>query len=66
MPAIATFIAPTPFPAPPRNSNGSVAPEPAAGEFYDDELPPELFDREEDMEDLQAFLHVAAVPDDVF
>jgi len=55
-----------PFPAPARNSNGSVRPHPADAEFYDDELPPELFDRDEDMEDLQAFMHVAAIPDDAF
>ncbi len=60
MPAIA------PYPAPASHSNGSIAPAPADGQFYDDELPPELFDREEDMEDLQAFLHVVAVTDDTF
>ena len=54
-----------PFPAPARNSNGSLTPIPE-GEFYDDELPPELFDREEDMEDLQAFMHVSSIPDDSF
>jgi len=53
-----------PFPAPARNSNGSVNDSQVEGEFYDDELPPELFDREEDMEDLQAFMHVAPVLDD--
>jgi len=55
-----------PFPAPASHSNGSLVPHQVDGEFYDDELPPELFDREEDMEDLQAFMHVAAVPDDLF
>ena len=55
-----------PFPAPSRNSNGSLNQNQVDGEFYDDELPPELFDREEDMEDLQAFMHVAAIPEDVF
>ncbi len=54
-----------PFPAPARNSNGSIKPSPVDPEFYDDELPPELFDRDEDMEDLQAFIHVAGLPDDV-
>ena len=55
-----------PFPAPSRNSNGSLNQNQVDGEFYDDELPPELFDREEDMEDLQAFMHVTAIPEDVF
>ncbi len=55
-----------PFPAPARNSNGSIDQTRTDGAFYDDELPPELFDRDEDMEDLQAFMHVAAVPDDTF
>ena len=49
-----------PFPAPARNSNGSVRQPAADADFYDDELPPELFDREEDLEDLQAFLHTQA------
>lgn len=57
---------PSPFPAPARNSNGSLNPPRTEGDFYDDELPPELFDREEDLEDLQAFMHVTAVPDDAF
>lgn len=56
---------PSPFPAPSRHSNGSLNPQ-IDGDFYDDELPPELFDREEDLEDLQAFMHVTAVPDDTF
>lgn len=51
---------PQPFPAPARNSNGSVRQPVAEADFYDDELPPELFDREEDLEDLQAFLHTQA------
>jgi hypothetical protein len=55
-----------PFPAPARNSNGSVKPAPADAEFYDDELPPELSDRDEDMEDLQAFIHAAAIRDDAY
>ena len=55
-----------PFSAPARNSNGSLAPNRVEGEFYDDELPPELFDREEDMEDIQAFMHEAAVPEESF
>ncbi len=55
-----------PFPTPARNSNGSLNQTQVDGEFYDDELPPELFDREEDMEDLQAFMHVTAIPEDVF
>jgi len=54
----------SPFPAPARNSNGSVDETQTDGQFYDDELPPELFDREEDLEDLQAFMHVAPLPDD--
>jgi len=29
------------------------------GEFYDDELPPELFDPEEDLEELAMFVHIA-------
>lgn len=49
---------PTPFPAPSRNSNGSLRPA-FDGEFYDDDLPPELYDEDEDMEDLQAFMHAA-------
>jgi len=53
-----------PFPAPARNSNGSLNETQVDGAFYDDELPPELFDREEDMEDLQAFMHVAPIPDE--
>ncbi len=57
---------PSPFPAPARHSNGSLNPPQIDGDFYDDELPPELFDREEDLEDLQAFMHVTAVPDDTF
>ena len=62
------FISPSPvpFPAPSRNSNGSLNPPRIDGEFYDDELPPELFDREEDMEDLQAFMHVTGRPDETF
>lgn len=61
------YAAPSPSPlqAPARHSNGSLNPQ-ADGDFYDDELPPELFDREEDLEDLQAFMHVTTVPDDTF
>lgn len=57
---------PSPLPAPARPSNGSLNPPRVQGEFYDDELPPELFDRDEDLEDLQAFMHVTALPDDTF
>ncbi len=55
-----------PFPAPARHSNGAIPARSSGDDFYDDELPPELFDREEDMEDLQAFMHAAAMPDDTF
>ncbi len=57
---------PAPFPAPARHSNGSINQTLIDGEFYEDELPPELFDREEDMEDLQAFMHATSIPDDAF
>ncbi len=53
-----------PFPAPARNSNGSLNQTQEDGAFYDDELPPELFDRDEDMEDFQAFMHVAGLSED--
>ncbi len=61
-----TASSPSPFPAPARNSNGSLNPANVNGEFYDDELPPELFDQEEDLEDLHAFMHVTSLPDDAF
>ena len=53
-----------PFPAPARNSNGSLNETQVEGEFYDDELPPELFDQEEDVEDLQTFMRVAPAADE--
>jgi hypothetical protein len=56
------FISPSPLPT----GNGSLNPARIDGDFYDDELPPELFDREEDMEDLNAFMHVAGLPDETF
>ena len=45
--AVHAPTSPPPFPAPARNSNGSLNPSQVDGNFYDDELPPELFDREE-------------------
>ncbi len=34
------------------------------GEFYDDELPPELFDRDEDIEELSVYIHMAELAHD--
>ncbi|MGZ3304498.1 MAG: hypothetical protein ACXU8U_01450 [Asticcacaulis sp.] len=56
----------TPFSAPARHSNGSLRQTTFDGEFYDDDLPPELYDEDEDMEDLQAFVHAAAMSGDEF
>lgn len=34
------------------------------GNFYDDELPPELFDEDEDREDLNLYVHIAEIAQD--
>lgn len=47
---------PFPTPAPKPNYIHQIA---YNGEFYDDELPPELFDPEEDIEELAMFVHIA-------
>lgn len=34
------------------------------GEFYDDDVPPELFDRDEDIEELSIYVHMAELAHD--
>jgi len=34
------------------------------GEFYDDDVPPELFDRDEDIEELSFYVHMAELAHD--
>ncbi len=50
----ATYPFPTPAPTP--NYVHQIGYD---GEFYDDEVPPELFDPDEDLEELAIFVHIA-------
>ncbi len=48
-----------PFPQQPRRPMPAPRQVSIDGEYFDDDLPPELFDNDEDLEELSIYVHMA-------